>query len=155
MGGTEQVEVEQAQDRTADFECLSSPRPAIKHIDVSSERIQPSLSAKNIGVIFDQHLSLDQHVTSICKSSFFHLRSIAKTRDSLSTTDTETLVHAFITSRLDCFNSLLYSLPKFLIGRLQNVQNSAARFITRSRKYDHITPILKQLHWLPVSQRNI
>jgi hypothetical protein len=56
--------------------------------------------------------------------------------------------HAFITSKLDNSNSLLHGLPKFLFDRLQNVQNSAARIITGSRKYDHITPVLKQLHWL-------
>ena len=53
-------------------------------------------------------------------------------------------------------NSLLYRLPTFLIDRLQNVQNAAARIITRvtrTKKYDHITPVLKQLHWLPVNQR--
>ena len=52
-------------------------------------------------------------------------------------------------------NSLLYGLPKFLIDRLQNVQNCAARLVTGSKKYNHITPIMKQLHWLPVNQRII
>ena len=84
---------------------------------------------------------------------FFHLRNIRRIRDCLSLADTEKLVHAFITSKLDNANSLLYGLPKFLINRLQNVQNAAARVVTRTRKYDHIKPVLKQLHWLPISQR--
>ena len=71
----------------------------------------------------------------------------------LSQKDTEILVHAFITSKLDNCNSLLYGLPQFLIDHLQAVQNCAARLITRSRKHDHITPILRQLHWLPVHSR--
>ena len=49
--------------------------------------------------------------------------------------------------------SLVYSLPQSLIVRLQAVQNRAARLVTRSRKHDHITPILKQLHWLPICRR--
>ena len=98
-------------------------------------------------------MSLDEHVTNICKTCFFHLRNIARIRDSLSQKDTEILVHAFITSKLDSCNSLLYGLPEFLIDRLQAVQNCAARLITRSRKHDHITPILKQLHWLPIDSR--
>ena len=129
------------------------PPPLVEYVDVSGERIEPSPSARNIGVIFDEHMSLDKHVTSTCKACFFHLRNISKIRDCLSLADTEKLVHAFITSKLDNTNSLLYGLPKFLIDRLQNVQNAAARVVTHTRKYDHIKPILKQLHWLPVSQR--
>ena len=131
------------------------PCPLIDHIDVSNFKIQPSDTASNIGVTFDRHMSLDQHVTNICKTCSFHLRKIAKIRDYLSTADTETLVHSLITSKLDSCNSLLYGLPKRMIDRLQNVQNSAARLIARRRKFDHITPVMKELHWLPISQRII
>ena len=99
------------------------PCPLIDHIDVSNFKIKPSDTASNIGVTFDRHMSLDQHVTNICKTCFFHLRKIAKIRDYLSTADTETLVHSLITSKLDSCNSLLYGLPKLMIDRLQNVQN--------------------------------
>ena len=129
------------------------PPPSIEYIDVSGERIKPTSSARNIGVIFDEHMSLDKHVTNICKACFLHLRNISIIRDCLSQADTEKLVHAFITSKLDSANSLLYGLPTFLIDRLQNVQNAAARIITRTKKYDHIKPVPKQLHWLPVNQR--
>ena len=98
-------------------------------------------------------MSLDKHVTNICKACFFHLRNICKIRGSLSQVDTEKLVHAFITSKLDSANSLLHWLPTFLIDRLQNVQNAAARIITCTKKYDRIKPVLKQLHWLSVNQR--
>ena len=66
---------------------------------------------------------------------------------------TEILVHAFVTSKLDHCNSLLYNVPKNVIKKLQSVQNAAARLITRFRKCDHITPILVDLQWLPVSER--
>ena len=129
------------------------PPPSIEYVDVSGERIEPSPSARNIGVIFDEHMSLAKHVTNICKTCFFHLRNTSKIRDCLSLADTEKLVHAFITSKIDSAKSLLYGLPKFLIDRLQTVQNAVARVITRTKKYDHIKPVLKQLDWLPVSQR--
>ncbi len=122
--------------------------PAIEHIEVSNSRIIPSTSARNIGVTLDQHMSMEKHITNICKNCFFH-------PCSLSMSDIQTLVHAFITSKLDNCNSLLYGLPKFLIERLQNVQNCAARLVTGSKKYDHITPLMKQLHWLPINQRII
>ena len=103
------------------------PCPPIDHIEVSNFKIQPSETVSNIGVTFDKHMSLDQRVTNVCKACFFHLRNIAKIRNYLSTADTEILVHALITSKLDSCNSLLYGLPKSMIDRLENVQNSAAR----------------------------
>ncbi len=63
------------------------------------------------------------------------------------------LVHAFMTSRLDYCNALLGGCPASSINKLQIVQNAAARVLTRSRKYDHITPILQSLHWLPIKFR--
>ena len=100
-------------------------------------------------------MSMNKHITNVCKSCFFHLRKIARIKDYLSTSDIQTLVHAFITSKLDDCNSLFYGLPKILIDLLQNVQNCAAKRVTGSKKYDHITPIMKQLQWLPVNQRII
>ena len=96
-------------------------------------------------------MPVDQHVPNICKACFFHLRNIAKIRDYLSKVDTEILAHAPITSKLDSCNSLSYGLPKFMIDRLQNVQNSAARLITRNKKFDDVTPVMKELHWLPTN----
>ena len=62
-------------------------------------------------------------------------------------------MHAFVTSRLDNFNSLLYGIPKKEIKRLQRIQNAAARIITKTKSSCHITPILRQIHWLPILQR--
>ena len=104
---------------------------------------------------FDQQMSMDKHVTNIRKNCFFYLRKIARIKEHLSTSDIQTSVHAFITSKLDNCNSLLYGLPKFLIDRLQTVQNCAARLVTGRKKIDHVTPLMKQLHWLPISLRII
>ena len=84
------------------------PRPSIESIQVTGERIQPSISARNIGVTFDQNINFEQHVANICKTAFYHIRNIAKIRNCLSQIDTETLVHAFISTKLDNCNSLLY-----------------------------------------------
>ena len=65
----------------------------------------------------------------------------------------KTLVHAFVTSKLDNCNALLYGLPKYKIQRLQQMLNSAARQVTLSRKHYHISPVLMELLWLPVEQR--
>ena len=90
-----------------------------------------------------------------CKIAFFRICGIAKIRRYLSHDTAKTIVHANITSSLDYCNALYYGLPKYLIDRLQLVQNSAARLVTASRKHDHITQILRRLHWLPVRYRII
>ena len=85
------------------------------------------------------------------KHPFFHIRNISRTRKYLSVENTKTLVHAFVTCRLDNGNALLYGLLKYLFAKLQIVLNCAARLILMMQKYDHATPLLIQFHWLPVS----
>ena len=63
------------------------------------------------------------------------------------------MVHAFSTSKLDYCNSLYYGLPIYLLKRLQCIQNSAARLVVQASKFDHVTPVLIKLHWLPVHFR--
>ena len=101
----------------------------------------------------DKHLSMEEHVKSICKSSQFHLYNIGRIRRFLTRESTEQLIHAFITSKLDYCNSLLCGLPAVQINKLQRIQNIAARIVTLTKSSSHITPQLKDLHWLPVAQR--
>lgn len=120
---------------------------------VDGDTIRPSPEVRNLGVILDPILSLQAHIKTTTKSAFFHLKNISRLRPSLSDSVTETLIHAFITSRLDYCNGVLYGLPSKTLDRLQYVQNSAARVLTRSKPWQHITPTLKKLHWLPVKFR--
>ncbi len=101
----------------------------------------------------DSHLTFETHVKQLCKTSFFHLRNIARLRPMLTIADAEKLVHDFVSSRLDYCNALLIRIPGKSLQKLQCIQNSAARILMMVRKYGHITPILKSLHWLPVSFR--
>ncbi len=108
---------------------------------------------KNIGVILETDLSFSSHVKAVTKSAYYHLKNIARIRCFVSSQDLEKLVHAFITSRVDYCNGLLTGLPKKTIRQLQLIQNAAARILTRTRKSEHITPVLRSLHWLPVTFR--
>ena len=112
--------------------------------------MQCSSEARNLGVIFDADLNFSKHFSNITKTAIYQIRNIAKIRSFLSFSDAQTLIHAFVTNHLDYCNSLFSGLPKKSINRLQLVQNTAARVLTRTRRYDHITPILASLHWLPV-----
>ena len=66
---------------------------------------------------------------------------------------TEMLVHAFITSRVDYCNSLLYGLPNYQLNKLQRVLNASARLVCNAPRFCHISPLLRGLHWLPVKAR--
>ena len=119
-------------------------------LQVDGCSISPSPEVRNLGVILDSTLSYQSHIKSITKSAFFHLKNISRLRASLSDSVAETLTHSFISSRLDYCNGLLFGLPNTTLDRLQYVQNSAARVLTRTKPWQHITPTLKRLHWLPL-----
>ncbi len=108
---------------------------------------------RNLGVILETDLSFSSHVKAVTKSAYYHLKNIAKIRCFVSSQDLEKLVHAFITSRVDYCNGLLTGLPKNTIRQLQLIQNAAARILTRTWKSEHILPVLRSLHWLPVTFR--
>ena len=112
-----------------------------------------SKSAHNIGVIHDDELGMSCQVSAICRSAYYHLRNIGQIRRFLDKKAAESIVHAFITSRLDNCNSLLYGLPNIQLNKLQRIQNAAARIVMRLKKQDHITEHMKKLHWLPIKAR--
>ena len=93
---------------------------------------------------------MTSHITKICTFSFYYIYNIRRIRKYLSWQSTATFVHAFITSRLDYCNGHLYGLPDCLLNELQRVQNACARLIFREQKFCHITPLIYELHWLPI-----
>ena len=98
-------------------------------------------------------MSLDAHISHICRTAYIAIRQISSIRKYLTLQATKILICAFVLSRLDYCNSLLSGCSQYHIEKLQKIQNSAARLVTRTRKRDHITPILHSLHWLPIRAR--
>ena len=127
--------------------------PEIPPLHVGDIDVSPSAYARNLGVVIDQHVTMNRHVNNVCRNASFALYNIGKLRPYLDEASTKTLVHAFVTSRLDSCNSLLYGLPQNITDKLQKVQNSAARLVTRIRGFVHISPVLRTLHWLPIRKR--
>lgn len=117
------------------------------------ENVRPSNTAKNLGVMFDSEMSLSQHISSLCRSCFLHIRDLRRIRRFVNKKTLTTLANALVVSRLDYCNSLFASLTKKELNRLQRVQNTLCRVVTRSSRYSSITPHLKTLHWLPVEFR--
>jgi hypothetical protein len=110
-------------------------------------------AARNLGVVFDEAMNMNKQIDSLCSSAYYHVSNIGRIRHLLSAEVAEQLVHAFVTARLDNCNSLLSGIPKIQLDRLQHIQNMAARIVTRTKKHDHITPVLASLHWLPIRFR--
>ena len=108
---------------------------------------------KNLGVIFDQVMSMRQHVNYTSRTARFHLRNISRIRRYIPEESCKLVVQSLVTSRLDYSNGLLYGIPKSAVSILQSVQNSAARIVTKTAPREHITPVLRELHWLPVDRR--
>ena len=130
-------------------------RQPIAAVNIAGSEIKTSVNARDLGVTLDQYLTMSTLVSNLCKSASFALNRIGNIRQYLDQPSTEKLIHPFVSSKLDYCNSLLYGLPDKEILKLQRVQNSAARLVTKTRRVDHITPILHKLHWLPVRKRCI
>ena len=113
----------------------------------------PVSCVRNLGVLIDEGLTMQNHVQSICQSSYHYLRNIRQIRPYLTINAAKTIIHSIISSRLDYCNSLLYGVPDFVINKLQLLQNCAARVVLNINKFDSITSGLKKLHWLPVKER--
>ena len=111
------------------------------------------VEAKSVVRNLDQNLEMSSHISKQCASVFYHLHNISRIRKFLSTDTTKALVHTFVTSRVDYCSSLLCGLPASHLNKVQRVLNAAARQVCRAPRYCRITPLLYELHWLPVRQR--
>jgi len=115
--------------------------------------ITPVTSARNLGVLFDNHLSFNSQISALSQSCFYHIRDLRRIRDTLDFTTASTIATSLVHSKLDYCNSLYYSLPAYQIDRIQLIQNCLARTVCRTSKFSHITPTLRSLHWLKVRER--
>jgi hypothetical protein len=132
---------------------LAKKLPGVASLVVGDKHVPVADAVRYIGVYLDRHLTMEDHTNAVCKSALLHLSNIGRIRKMLTRESCEQLVHAVITSKLDYANAVLYGLPNSLLGKLQRVQNIAARIVTYTPRNAHITPVLIELHWLPVRAR--
>ena len=141
-----------------EFLLIGLPQQTSKIVNPSlylhtTKPIMPSLSAKNLGFIFDSPLSFSKQISSLSSASHCHIRDLRRIRHTLDSAIATTIASALVHSRLDYCNSLYHDLPITQIKRLQHIQNGLARAVTRTPKHFHISPVLKSLHWLKVELR--
>ena len=136
---------------------IKSPTTSINipSIRINNQIIKYSSIAQNLGIIFDQKLSFSQYTTSLSKFINRTLHTIRLIRPSITTKLAQLLVTSLILPRIDYCNSTLHRLPRNSITSFTKLLYSAARIVYRIPKYSrtHITPYLKILHWLPITQR--
>ncbi|XP_072023301.1 uncharacterized protein [Amphiura filiformis] len=104
--------------------------PSLPAVTIGNSFIDSSASARDLGAVIDCNLDMKDHLKSVTRSASFAVYKIGQICKYLDSNSTERLVHAFVSSRLDSCNSLLFGLPKHDIAKLQRIQNSAARLIT-------------------------
>ena len=132
---------------------LATLADSIKSISVAGSPIKLQSSIKSLGIHLDSKMSFDKHVSEVCRTSYFHIRALRHIRSSLTTDAAKTVASAIVGSRLDYCNSLFAGTSALNLSRLQLVQNTLARVVAQKPRYCHITPVLIDLHWLPVRQR--
>ena len=110
--------------------------------------VTPVDQVRNIGVIFDRHMTMVPQVKNVCSSAMMCVRYLGKIRPYLSDS-----AHALVTSKVDTCDSLLAGIPASTLKPIKRVLNITARIVSRCPKLTHITPLLKSLHWLPVESR--
>ena len=122
-------------------------------LNVGADAITPVRSVRNLGIYIDSDVSMSTHVSKTVSSCFSALRQIRSIRRSVSRPVLLSLVVSMVLTRLDYGSAALAGLPGQLLDKLQSVLNAAARLVCSARKYDHITPLLRDLHWLPYPER--
>ena len=125
----------------------------ITSVDIAGCIVPLSESIVTLGVTLDQCLTLNSHVSAVCKSSFFHIRAIRHCRASLPMDVRVTLATALVQSRLDYANSILLGTTEHNLNKLQRVQNYTARCIFPSYPPIPSAELIHNLHWLPVKDR--
>ena len=115
--------------------------------------VKPDKVERNLGAWFDSHMTMNSHIGKVCSNAFRNLCNIQQIRKFLPEETTKILVHSFVASHTDYCNSLLYGLPQCQYDRLQRILNAAARVVCLVPKFDHITSVLRRLHWLPIRYR--
>jgi hypothetical protein len=120
---------------------------------VGPDAVTPSRSVRSLGIHIDSDVSMSTHISRTASSCFAVLRQIRSIRRSVTRPVLLSLVVSLVLTRLDYGSATLAGLPAKQLDRLQSVLNAAARLVFSARKYDHITPLLRELHWLRVPER--
>ena len=126
---------------------------AIDAVSLGDAPIAVSSTVKSLGITLDGALSFDRPVDNVCKAAHFHIRALRHIRKCVDAETARTVACSMVGARINYCNSILYGTSAANLNKLQRVINTLARVVSGTRKRDHITPVLADLHWLPVASR--
>ena len=115
--------------------------------------INPTVTLRNLGVVFDPVFNMSGQISSVVKCVHFHLRNLSRIRRFIDQDTCKLAVQALVFSRIDYGNALLLGATDFDLTRLQRLQNRAARLIFLVGRDTSSAPLLRRLHWLPIRKR--
>ena len=135
--------------------------PDSKHSDISfgqlilsnGSRVQISNQVYNLGVTLDSNMSFSPHISASISQGYGLIRNITGIRKYISREHLKTLVNSIIIAKFDNCNSLYVGISAYEAGRLRKFQNACARLIYGRNKREHVSDILRELHWLPCEAR--
>ena len=122
-------------------------------VQLSTGFVKPVKSARSLGVYMDEHFTGADNISNVSRSCFYQLRQLRTVRKHLDDDTLKSALQAFVSSRLDYCNALYIGQPQYQINRLQKIQNGAARIYSRTSRFQSISPVLRELHWLPIRAR--
>ena len=125
----------------------------VSQLNIGNENVAFADYAKNLGFIIDKDLSMEFHVNNLCKTVYLEIRRLKQLSKFVNKSSLQTLAASFILSRFDYCNALFKNMKKSQIQKLQKLQNFAAKVVLNKSIFDHATPCLFDLHWLPISFR--
>ena len=133
-------------------------RPMIRRLSdfklsLLGKELLPSESIKDLGVTFDPTLSFDNHILATVSSCMSKLAQINRAKHAFNSGLLVTIINALVFSKLYYCSTVWSSTTACNVQKLQLVQNFAARIISGTYKFEHITPSLKNLRWLPVKKQ--
>ena len=124
-------------------------------IQIGNNTVKPTNHVRNLGFVMENLLKNGPHFNKISSSCYCTLHNIAKIRPSLNTKSAQLMSQTLVTPQLDYCNTLLASSSKYQIDKLQHIQNMSCRIVCNINKYDHISPAMRDFHWLKIPERII
>ena len=131
---------------------LMSKLPTDTSVSFLGKSLKPVDSAKDLGVTLDRHLNYDKHVSLLVSSCMNKLCQINRAKNSFDTKTLSEIISSLVISKMVYCSSVWSNTSASNVKKVQSIQNFACKIITKSRKYDHVTPLLRELNWLPVDK---